>query len=142
MSSSELGMSNNGDVNPCRDLCKGSSCCRNIRFFLLDKDDFTTLTQKTTLKIKLNSSMDMPPEKEFRFLRNGVYYANKFSENNYTAVIVGPCANLGEMGECTIYEERPLACRRFKAGGKECDKIRKRDRLKPIQELIQLYPRA
>lgn len=131
----------NGVINPCIELCERSSCCRDMFFQYLNKKQLRKLIPEDTHAVQFNSADDIPYKKDLKFMRRGVYYAKSGKSGYYTATIAGPCPNLGENGECTIYKQRPTPCRKYKSKSEDCNKVRHRDGLAPIQELIQLLPR-
>nr|MBI5455357.1 YkgJ family cysteine cluster protein [Candidatus Levybacteria bacterium] len=110
-------------------------------FIYLSKKQLKTLTPENTHVVKFDSVLDLPSRKDLKFMQNGVYYAESAESSYYAAAIAGPCANLGQDGECLVYQERPTHCRRFETGSSDCDKARQKDGLVPVQELIQLSPR-
>jgi len=119
--------------NPCLDQCPQSSCCRDMHFLYLTPNELSKFIQNNNYSKEFDSEMDIPLKGKFDFLRNGVYFAKRTSGDNYRALIAGPCPNLDENGECTIYEERPIPCSRFEVGSKNCNSARNRDRLQTLK---------
>lgn len=97
-----------GDKIQCRRGC--SKCCSQIfRITPLDgwiiSEHIRTLPEdrKAELKQKARVYLNALPET----------YVTSFPQTDIDSVHALPCPALGAEGECTIYEARPVICRRF-----------------------------
>lgn len=86
-------------IEPCKS-CKGH-CCKVGFIVCVSKSD-TIYNDETLVWQNKTISKNM-----------------KSKGDGYT------CIALGDVGECTIWEKRPQACRDFEADGDRCKSIRK-----------------
>lgn len=100
----ERNIAKYGDKIKCRKGC--SQCCHQIfRITLLDSF------------VIRNYLQSLPPDRHNNLKRKAENYqkhfegSKNFDEEFYLNRI--PCPALGDEGECTIYEARPVICRRF-----------------------------
>ena len=109
----------NIERNLCMEAGCLSSCCHDMKFFMIDKPtDYFQNSQK------------MPENSNGQVLKKGVYFS--ISGGQYKVTIIGDCPNLNEK-MCSIYSNRPPGCKKLRIGLKNCLQARERDD-NPIKE--------
>ena len=104
---------NNIERNLCIEAGCLSSCCHDMKFFMIEKPtDYFQNPQK------------MPDNTNGGTLKEGVYFS--VSGGQYKVIIIGKCPNLNKEA-CNIYSNRPPGCNKLRIGSKNCQQARERD---------------